>query len=108
MAKSFKDKIQEKSKAPEAMRYITTPQPPIVEPESKAEKETEHATAPTAPHKAAHQARRSIPAYEETKSRRLQLLITPSLHEAIKARAAEERRSVNDYINTVLMEAIGK
>lgn len=45
------------------------------------------------------------PLYIETKSRRLQLLIKPSLHEKLKRRAQREGTSVNDIVNTILEEA---
>lgn len=48
------------------------------------------------------------PMYIETKSRRLQLLIQPSLHEALKEKARREHNSVNDVIHTILQEAIRK
>ena len=48
------------------------------------------------------------PAFVETKSRRLQLLMQPSLHDRIKARAAAEGLSVNEYIHKVLEEALGE
>ena len=112
MAKSFKDKIQEKAKAPEAMRYISTPPPVDPEPEPRPQPERKpkkRASASTStPRKAATPARRAIPEYEETKSRRLQLLLTPSLYEAVKERAAEERMSVNELVNTILNDTIRK
>lgn len=43
---------------------------------------------------------------EETKSRRLQLLLTPTLYEAVKERAAAERLSVNELINSILRDAM--
>lgn len=46
------------------------------------------------------------PAYVETKSRRLQLLMQPSLHDKIKARAKAEGSSVNEYIHHILEEAM--
>lgn len=46
------------------------------------------------------------PAFVETKSRRLQLLMQPSLHDRIKARAAAEGLSVNEYIHKALEEAV--
>ena len=42
--------------------------------------------------------------YVETRSRRLQLLIQPSLYESVKARADEESASVNDVIHYILEE----
>ena len=46
------------------------------------------------------------PLYIETKSRRLQLLVQPSLHDKIKARAIASGRSVNEYIHSLLEEAM--
>lgn len=46
------------------------------------------------------------PLYIETKSKRLQLLIQPSLHEKLKARAKAEGTSVNDIVNTILQDAL--
>lgn len=46
------------------------------------------------------------PRYIETKSRRVQMLIQPSLHDRIKARAKQERRSVNDMMHLLLEEAL--
>lgn len=46
------------------------------------------------------------PEYIETKSKRLQLLIQPSLHEALKARALSEETSVNNLIHTILEKAV--
>lgn len=46
------------------------------------------------------------PEFIETKSKRVQILIQPSIHEAIKARAQAEGISVNEAINTALIEYI--
>lgn len=46
------------------------------------------------------------PLFVETKSRRLQLLVQPSLYEAIKARATEEGRSVNELVHSILEDAL--
>jgi hypothetical protein len=45
------------------------------------------------------------PLYVETKSKRLQLLIQPSLYEKLKTRATEENTSVNGIVNTILLDA---
>lgn len=51
--------------------------------------------------------RKQVPvASEETKSRRVQLVLTPSLYDAVKAQAAAERRSFNDYVSIVLEESL--
>lgn len=44
----------------------------------------------------------------EAKSRRLQLLIQPSLYEAVKARAEAEGLSVNEEIGELLRSALSK
>ena len=45
---------------------------------------------------------------EETKSKRVQLLITPSLYEAIKEKAKAAGTSTNNYINYLLKEGVGQ
>ena len=42
----------------------------------------------------------------ETKSRRLQLLIRPTLYNHVKAKAEAAGQSVNEYINHVLTDAV--
>lgn len=46
------------------------------------------------------------PLFVETKSRRMQLLVQPSLYDAIKARATAEGTSVNELIHSILETAI--
>ncbi len=46
------------------------------------------------------------PLYIETKSKRLQLLIQPSLHEKLKRKAQAEGTSVNDLVNSILQDAL--
>ena len=48
------------------------------------------------------------PLYIETKSKRLQLLIQPSTHEKLKNRAKAEGTSVNDLVNSILIEALAE
>lgn len=48
---------------------------------------------------------RPSPAHTETKSRRLQLLMQPSLHDKIKAAARAQGCSVNEYIHHILEAA---
>jgi len=48
------------------------------------------------------------PKYIENKSRRVQLLMQPSLHQRIKARAELEGKSFNDLANILLEEALKK
>ena len=46
------------------------------------------------------------PLYVETKSKRLHLLVQPSLHEKLKQKAQSECTSVNDIVNIILQEAL--
>ena len=48
------------------------------------------------------------PLYVETKSRRLQLILQPSLYARVKAQAKAEGLSVNEYCHRILDEATGK
>lgn len=73
-----------------AMQFISTaPQEPAREPDQQE-------PTPSRPH-------------FEAKSRRLQLLIAPSLHEKLKAKVeAGEAKSVNDLVNSILEKALRK
>ena len=46
------------------------------------------------------------PLYIEKRSKRLQLLVQPSLYDKIKAQADAESCSVNDFIHRVLEDAV--
>ena len=46
------------------------------------------------------------PLYIETKSKRLQLLVQPSLLDKLKGKAKAEGRSVNDLVHSILEEAL--
>ena len=48
------------------------------------------------------------PMYIETKSKRLQLLMQPSLHNKLKAMAEQKQSSLNDLIHTLLEQATKK
>lgn len=48
------------------------------------------------------------PLYIETKSKRLQLLIQPSLHEKLKSKAKAEGISVNELVNSILQDALAE
>ena len=112
MANSFKDKAEKKrASAPNnpAMMFISQPEP-------QAAPETKKATRKTTSKAEASplQAERIIPAdrptppRKEYKSRRLQLLIQPSLYEEIRDRAEAEGRSVNEEIHNLLRQALGE
>lgn len=45
------------------------------------------------------------PLYIETRSKRLQILIQPSIYEKIKSRADSEGVSVNEVINSIFIKA---
>ena len=44
--------------------------------------------------------------YIETRSKRLQLLVQPSLLDKLRAKAKSEGRSVNDIVHTILEDAL--
>lgn len=48
------------------------------------------------------------PEYIETRNKRVQLLMQPSLYKNLKFRANKEKRSVNDLIHSILEEHIYK
>ena len=48
------------------------------------------------------------PLYIETKSRRLQLLVQPSMHNRLKERAAKEGKSINELVNIFLENGLGE
>ena len=48
------------------------------------------------------------PLYVETKSKRFQMLLQPSLYEKIKARANDEGKSVNEMIHSILEESFNE
>lgn len=108
--KTFTDRIQQKAVNP-TLQFISAPE---ASPEPQNEPQTVEARRPGrktsttsgTPH-GAPQARRALPD-EETKSRRLQVLLTPSLYDELRERAAEERMSVNEMLNTILKDYLRK
>ena len=44
------------------------------------------------------------PEYIETRSKRVQLLMQPSLYKQLKARAKREKRSLNDHVHSSIEE----
>lgn len=81
--------------------FITKPEEEPVE-----KKQTKKKPA-TAPEKAPEGYKPNY-LYIETKSKRLQLLVQPSLLEKLKKKADAEGRSVNDLVHTILEEALRK
>jgi len=113
MAKSFKDKIEQKAAVNPTMQFISQPETATTAPqtmeESRPKKRASTATKATTQPRKTPSAHRAQPQYgEEIKSRRLQLLLTPSLYEDVKEKAAEEQMSVNELINTILENATRK
>ena len=76
-----------------AMQFISTP----------AEEREVDPTTVTAP---APEGYKVNPLYIETKSKRLQLLVQPSLLDKLKGRAKAEGRSVNYLVHSILEEAL--
>lgn len=74
-----------------AMQFISTPTEEPIKPE-------EIAPAP--------EGYKISPLYVEKKTKRLQLLLKPSVFDKLKAKALKEDRSVNDIINTYLEEIL--
>lgn len=79
-----------------AMQFISTP----------AEETTTGAGEGVANTKDAPEGYKVNPLYIEKRSKRLQLLVQPSLYDKVKAQAETESCSVNDYIHRVLEEAL--
>lgn len=86
--KSFKDNP--------ALRFISMPPEPAIQQPSPP-----HAPGPS---ESMLPPMKPNPLYIETKSRRLNLLVQPSLHERIKKLAARRDTSVNDIIHQILLE----
>jgi hypothetical protein len=94
-----------------ALQFISAAQPEPQEPirtpaaeftldepaEIPAKKEPEQNEAP---------AYRLVRSYSETKSRRVQLLLRPSLFRRLYAMAEAERTSVNDLVHSLLDDAV--
>ena len=91
--KSFRDDINP------AMSFISQESISRAETETPA---TEETTKPGKPPKGY----KANPMYIETKSRRLQLLVQPSLYEKAKKRAQAEGTSVNDLVSNILHDAL--
>lgn len=64
----------------------------------------EGATTPTGGKKKAPEGYKPNPEYIETKSKRVQLLVQPSVYEAVKAKAKARGISTNEAINEALRE----
>lgn len=107
MAKSFKDSIRAKQAAENpALQFISQPIT-AEEPEEKPERITESkAKKPRTATKETTGSARPHPR-KELKTRRLQLLLQPSLYDAVKERAEAEGLSINEEIGYLLRDALG-
>lgn len=105
MANSFRDKAEKKraAAANPAMMFISEPQKE--EPARAKNRETpkrepkQWASTIQAPR---------APQGREAKTRRLQLLLMPSLYDAVKERADAEGLSVNETISKLLQQALSE
>lgn len=101
--KTFKESINP------AMSFISRESIERAEGETSATEEETTAKEETAKNPAKTPAGYHInPLYIENKSKRLQLLIQPSLHEKLKARAQAECTSVNNLVNIILQDALAE
>ena len=88
--KSFKDSLENPAEL-----FISKPV------ETRMEEKTTHVAPAKAP-----DGYKLNPLYVETRSKRLQLLVQPSLLEKLRSRARDEGRSVNDVVHTILEDAL--
>lgn len=123
MPKSFADKMKDRAASNPALMFIshTDSEPEAEAPAASPTPDTGRRT-PTMSESAAHKRIReqeasplqaqdrvyTAPQRREYKSRRLQLLIQPSLYDAIKDRAEAEGLSVNEEIHELLRQALGE
>ncbi len=101
-----------------ALRFITeaetpeeqpAPQPtPQPQPKANLKAPSRPASRSTAKTKNDEPKYKLNPAYIETKSRRVQLVMQPSLYNSIKEAAIKEDISVNEFIHKTLEDALRK
>lgn len=89
-----------------SFRSDTNPAMSFISQESidKVDGTEEGATTPTGGKKKAPEGYKPNPEYIETKSKRVQLLVQPSVYEAVKAKAKARGISTNEAINEALRE----
>lgn len=80
-----------------ALQFIST-----AEPEETRQEERELPASQAKPAKKPPEGYKLNPLYVETKSRRLQLVLQPSLYDRVKAGAAAAGLSVNEYVHQIL------
>lgn len=82
-----------------ALQFITTPE------EEPAEEVVATKKSTTSKKKEAPEGYKVNPEFIEVKSRRVQLVLQPSLYDKVKARAKASGVSVNEYVHSILEEA---
>lgn len=94
------------TQASPAMAYIDIPEGEVEDKANEAQADTTKTTTRAKPRaKSSKQVRPKVmitPKDAETKSRRVQILLQPSVYEAVKQLAEDNNTSVNDIINTIL------
>lgn len=93
-------------KANPALQFITAHDEPT-EPDSGKLSRTEE-TEPTAKRPQPPEGYRLAPQFIEKRTRRVQLVLQPSVYDKIKATAQAENKSLNDYIHFLLEEDIAR
>lgn len=100
--KTFKEDINP------AMQFISAPTEEIAEEPAPAEPIAPSIAAPaastTASKPKAPDGYKLNPLYIEKKSKRVQLLMQPSVYEKLKEKAKSKETSFNDFIHTILQE----
>lgn len=84
-----------------AMAYINIPEGEVEDKANEAQADTTKTTTKAKP-RAKSSKVMITPKDAETKSRRVQILLQPSVYEAVKQLAEDNNTSVNDTINTIL------
>ena len=115
MSKSFTDKMKSKAAENPALMFISQPEPQAAPETKRATRKTTRKAEDSSLQAPADRAitgaatsGRPVPPRKEYKSRRLQLLIQPSLYEEIRDRAEAEGLSVNEEIHNLLRQALGE
>lgn len=83
-----------------ALNFITTA--------GRTEEQAPEASEKPAQRQTAPEGYKRNPEYIEKKTRRLQLVLQPSLYDKVKARAEESGVSVNEYIHSILEESTAR
>ena len=88
-----------------ALNFITTPEPE--EPTEQVQESVEVSVPAKIPN-TPPAGYKMTPMYVETKSRRFQRVVQPSLYNRVKKAAQKEGKSVNEYVHYILDQATPK